>query len=211
MPVYLEHPVRMAWSHGAAVWSFDAATWGVCVQGRTVEEALGSWADRFGGAEVVEVVEGDEQAFRRDFRPASDTEMEHTLSALGRQRKRALAVLHDQPDEILDFDDPDRRLPDWASWRTVRQVLWHVCDTESRYYLPQTGLPGRERREDLAEELAASAAHVRAVLATMPRALVNRTGGEVWTSTKLLRRLAWHEAGELDAVDELLARWRRRR
>ena len=28
---------------------------------------------------------------------------------------------------------------------------------------------------------------------------MHRTDGEVWTSTKLLRRLAWHERGELDA------------
>ena len=99
-------------------------------------------------------------------------------------------------------------MPSWARWHTIRQTLWHLCDTESRYYLPSTGLPTRDPAADLRSELRQSHRHVIGVLTSMPPDLVHREDGEVWTSTKLLRRLAWHERGELDAVDDLLTRWR---
>jgi hypothetical protein len=39
----------------------------------------------------------------------------------------------------------------------------------------------------------------------MPRDLAYQSDGEVWTTVKLLRRLAWHERGELEAIKSLLA------
>lgn len=39
----------------------------------------------------------------------------------------------------------------------------------------------------------------------MPSDALRRDDGEVWTSVKVLRRLAWHERGELVAIRELLA------
>lgn len=45
--------------------------------------------------------------------------------------------------------------------------------------------------------------HVHGIVSRMPRDLVTEET-ETWTSTKLLRRLAWHEAGEVDAIEELL-------
>ena len=30
--IYVEYPVQMACTRGAAVWAFDADLWGVCVQ-----------------------------------------------------------------------------------------------------------------------------------------------------------------------------------
>lgn len=208
--VYRERFVGMAWDNGAAVWSFEQPHWGSCVQGRTADEALATWQAHHGRARVVEDVEGDEQAFLRDFQPASDEEVERTLDILRLQRARALALLDELPKHFLDHDDPGRVMPSWAGWRTIRQVLWHICDTESRYYLPQSGLRSRDRDATLREELTASSQHVREVLATMPRAATHREDGEVWTTTKLLRRLAWHERGELDAVVELLASWEAR-
>jgi len=204
--VYVEDAVAMAWESGAAVWSFSPDLWGECVQGRSVDDALTAWRDRHGPAEVAEVVVGDEQAFGRDLRPASDHEVALTIDVLVRERRRACALLDDLPPAVLDHDDPGQRLPPWARWRTIRQRLWHVCDTESRYYLPRTGLPSRQRAETLAEELRRSTLHVRGVLRSMPRDALNQVDGEVWTSTKLLRRLAWHERGELDAIDDLLRR-----
>jgi hypothetical protein len=40
----------------------------------------------------------------------------------------------------------------------------------------------------------------------MERDRVVEADGEVWTTTKLLRRLAWHERSELRVMREL--RWR---
>lgn len=203
--IYVEHSVQMAYTCGAAVWAFDADLWGVCVQAPTVEQAVERWEDAHGPSTVVETLHGDEQAFDRDLRPASDAELERTLTILEEQRGRALEQADGLSAEALDADDPDRELPGWACWRTIRDMLWHICDTESRYYLPMTGLPARERHADLRTELAASQRHVRFVLHGMPREQVNRERGEVWTATKLLRRLAWHERGELVAIDALLA------
>lgn len=51
-------------------------------------------------------------------------------------------------------------MPTWARWRTIRDNLWHIADTESRYYLPSLDLPSKEREPDLETELRASATHV---------------------------------------------------
>ena len=204
----MESSVGMAYSEGAAVWSFDPELWGQCAQGQTVEEAIAAWTERFGTSRIVEEIDGDEQAFGRDLEPATDEELETTLHILQRQRERAISLFEASSPEELDRDDPARALPRWARWRTVRQMFWHICDTESRYYLPQLGLPPRKRCADLRDELTGSHEHVVHQLADMPRSLAVRDRGEVWTSTKLLRRLAWHERGELEAIEQLLAGWR---
>ena len=83
------------------------------------------------------------------------------------------------------------------------RLPWHVVDTESRYYLPSTGLGYREPVPDLLDELEASCEHVRATLATMP---ADAAVGQGWAAVKLLRRLAWHECGELDVMRAIALR-----
>jgi hypothetical protein len=83
-----------------------------------------------------------------------------------------------------------------------------VADTESRYYLPRLGLPSRPREADLLVELRRSAAHVQATISSVAPALLRHSDGEVWTTTKLLRRLAWHERGELVVMRQLAERAR---
>jgi DNA-binding NarL/FixJ family response regulator len=82
-------------------------------------------------------------------------------------------------------------------------MAWHVADTESRCYLPRLGLAGRPREADLLGELQRWAAHVQAAVQGVAAALLRRSDGEVWTTTKLLRRLAWHERGELVVMRRL--------
>lgn len=203
--VYVEDGVGMAHSAGAAVWSFDSDLWGICTQGKSPEEALAAWRDSFGAYRIAEGIHGDEQAFRRDLEPASEVERRTTEQILKFQRLRALDLLGSLSAAALDCDDPGRAMPSWAWWRTARQTLWHLCDTESRYYLPQLGLPSRERQADLREELLVSHEHVGRHLESLPPSRIVRVDGEVWTSVKLLRRLAWHERGELDAITQLVA------
>jgi hypothetical protein len=62
--------------------------------------------------------------------------------------------------------------------------------------------PGRPN-PDLDTELAASAEHVRQPVETMPADLVRKAEGEIWTSTKVLRRLAWHGRSELRTLHRL--------
>jgi hypothetical protein len=82
-------------------------------------------------------------------------------------------------------------------------MAWHLADTESRYYLPSLGLPARPAEPDLITELAASAEHVRTTVHAMPADLVRHERGEIWTTTKVLRRLAWHERAELVTMHQL--------
>jgi hypothetical protein len=206
---YVEADARMAADHATVAWAFDLDLWGRCGQGTDEESALAALATEVGGGvrlDVVERVTGDERAFPRDERPATGDERTATLAILADVRRDTLALVTGSPPEVLDFDDPQRSLPAWATWRTLRQMAWHVVNTESRYYLPRLGLPYREAEPDLVAELHASADHVRHAVATMPADLVNHHGGETWTTTKVLRRLAWHERSELVTMHHLARR-----
>lgn len=212
VPVFVEAGVDMATTGGVAAWSFDLPTWGRCGQGATEAEALedlGAQCDHAGephtDVEVVERIEGDEQAFDRDHRPPRPEEIEATLSILEAVRPRTIGLVAEASEERLDHDDPARTLPEWASWRTARQMAWHIADTESRYYLPSVGLPSRPRAGDLVTELRESHLHVCRVLAGLTaEPIVVRQEGEAWTTVKLLRRLAWHERSELAVLQRLL-------
>lgn len=191
----------MAHDSGCAVWCFDLDLRGACVQGLTVDEALEAFTRSYGQV----TINGDEQAFARDRRPATDQELALTQQILTRQRARAVRLLAVTPSALLDVEDLGRGLPEWATWRSIRDMFWHICDTESRYYLPRCGLPARARAATLEQELETSGRHVHDVLEAMDRDIDIRRQGEEWTTNKLLRRLAWHEAGELDVIKGMLA------
>ncbi|HEY6746180.1 MAG TPA: hypothetical protein VI357_10745 [Mycobacteriales bacterium] len=199
---YVEIGVAMAYDSGIAAWSYEPALWGRCGQGPDEPTALANLTP--GPVTVAERVVGDEQAFGPDLRPATDAQRQATIEILTRARAETISLVAGATAEILDRDDPARTLPSFAGWRTLRQMAWHLADTESRYYLPSLGLPPRPRLPDLLDELAASGEHVRRVLATIPPDLRTDTA-EVWTTTKLLRRLAWHEPAELATMQTLAA------
>lgn len=215
LDAYLEIGVGAHADNAVVAWAFDLDLWGTCGQGlqeATAVAALEHAAARIRGSAqhvvVVERIHGDEQAFRRDHQPATTSERAQTLAILGAARQQTLALISACPDAVLDWDDPQRVLPPWAWWRTLRQLAWHVADTESRYYLPRLGLANRPREADLLVELRRSAAHVHAAVSSVASALLRRSRGEVWTTTKLLRRLAWHERGELVVMRRLAERAR---
>jgi hypothetical protein len=215
LDAYLEVGVGAHVDNAVVAWAFDLDLWGTCGQG--LHEAAAVAALEHAAARVrvaarqvvvVERIHGDEQAFQRDHQPATPSERTQTLAILRAARQQTLALIGACPDAVLDWDDPQRVLPPWASWRTLRQMAWHVTDTESRYYLPRLGLPSRPREADLLVELRRSTQHVQAAVSSAPPALLRRSGGEVWTTTKLLRRLAWHERGELVVMRRLAERAR---
>lgn len=227
MNAYVELEVGGHVDGAVQAWVFEVPHWGLCGQGLNEQEALaalegptlgalcaflerhGEQCHRIEAVRVVERVHGDEQAFERDRRGATDGELERTLQILEWARSDLLNLLAGATDRELDWDDPERIMPSWASWRTLRQMAWHIADTESRYYLHALGVPPPPRASDLVEELERSALHVRRMLPTLDRHFVVENGGEVWTTTKVLRRLAWHERGEIDAMRALFARARR--
>jgi len=197
---YVESGVSMAYDVGSAAWVFDVDVWGTCGQGTDEGAALRHLSRLLGRSariQVVELIRGDEQAFERDRVPCLDSELERTLAILRRARAQTVELLRSVPPAELDSDSLQRELPAFARWRTLRQMAWHIVDTESRYYLPAAGLAAKPPHNDLFTELAESAAHVREQLRAMPADLHVEQHGEVWTAVKLLRRLAWHERGEL--------------
>jgi hypothetical protein len=215
MRAYVDQRAGMAEDGWSAAWTFDLEHWGTCGQGPDDEAALADLAARCGAdTGVFEVVErvgrahtGDETAFERDRVPASEAEREATLAILERTRSRTLELVRAAPARVLDYRDPGRRLPAYASWHTVGQLALHIADTESRYYLPLLGLPSRPRAYDLVTELEESAAHVRRVVSGMAPDLATASDEHgSWTSVKVLRRLAWHERGELDVLAGLVER-----
>jgi hypothetical protein len=198
----------MARDDGVAAWTFDLSHWGACGQGATESDAVANLLAFTGesSAVVVEWIDGDEGAFERDFVTVRQDELAETLRILSDARTETIELVEQASDAELDRIDPDRTLPNWADWTSARRLAWHIADTESRYYLPRMGLPAKPRGPDLVTELRSSAIHVRSTLTELDSIAVASTEGEVWTSVKLLRRLAWHERVELVPLRRLLAR-----
>jgi hypothetical protein len=219
MKAYVDQRAGMAAEGWSAAWTFDLEHWGTCGQGPDdaaaladlgVRCGLGTMAVEAGELQVTERVDrartGDETVFARDRVPASEAERETTLVILEHARARTLELVRAAPPSVLAHREPDRVLPPYAWWHTVGQLALHIADTESRYYLPMLGLPSRDRASDLVTELEESGEHVRRVVSQMALHLElssDRNGS--WTSTKVLRRLAWHERGELEVLDRLVA------
>lgn len=211
--VYLEAGVGGHIDNATQAWVFVLDYWGCCGQGDDEASALAALKHKLRRSRtelrVVERVSGDERVFGRDKFPATDQEREATARILKSTRSDTIALLESATDAELDYDDPDRVLPAWATWRTLRQMGWHIADTESRYYLPSLGVPSPARADELMEELRQSLEHTLHAIESLPADTYVETGDEEWTTTKLLRRLAWHERSELVAMRELLARTRK--
>jgi hypothetical protein len=225
--VCLESGVGAHVDDATLAWVYDHRWWGLCGQGTDEASALedltaraypsyASFLERYGelarpleSFEVVERMHGDERAFLRDHQPATDADLDRTVVLLDRARDELLALIEGCTEEELDWDDPERQLPSWARWRTLRQMARHIADTESRYYLAALGVAPPGRCEDLQEELRRSRQHVHRTLPQLERDRVVTTGQECWTTRKVLRRLAWHERSELDAMIELWEKARR--
>jgi hypothetical protein len=212
MRVYVETGAGLHRNGAAGAWSFDLPYWGQVGQGidepsalAALEVATGHPVDSF---TVAERIHGDELAFDRDRRPATPDEVAMTQSLLAAARDATVRLVTSASEAELDWADPARRLPDWAGWRTPRQLAWHIADTESRYYLAGLGVEPRPRAADLLTELRESHVHVRTTLRELPPDLVHHRNRKEWTTVKVLRRLAWHETGELVVLQRLLARAR---
>ncbi len=210
---YVENDAGMAADHASAAWTFELDWWGRCGQGLDESSALLDLQRVLGRrleTVVAERVQGDEQAFARDRVPCSEQERQGTLDILTEVRSQTVGLLGSCSDAELDWDDSDRLLPSYARWRTLRQMGWHIADTESRYYLPCLGMNYREPAQSLFEELRLSAEHVRQVVETVPADVIVEGEDGVWTTVKVLRRLAWHERSELFVMQEMLTKARAR-
>jgi hypothetical protein len=188
---------------------------GTCGQGLQETAAVAALADAAARARgtaqhvvVVERIHGDEQAFGRDHQPATAGERAQTLAILSAARQQTLALIRLPRCGVGLGRSPAGAPAVGIVAHASPDGLARGRHTESRYYLPRLGLAGRPREADLLGELQRSAAHVQAAVRSVAPALLRRSDGEVWTTTKLLRRLAWHERGEVVVMRRLAERAR---
>ena len=163
----------------------------------------------------------EEGAYDFERESARVDERARTLELHGWARADLLKMLRDAAEEELDWADPDRELPSWAWWDTPRKMAWHCAITETRYYLGRLGIAPPDpfaaltrplpapSTSDLLELLFISQEHVRLWVERLPDCLVVETEDEVWTTRKVLRRLAGHERDENHVTASLLAKARR--
>lgn len=167
-----------------------------------------------GGVTVVERVVGDEVLFDRDRLAASPAEIERTIDLLARSRAGLLDLMRTVPEAALDWDPPYERYLEWASWRTIREVLAHVAVCETGYYLRWVGhdpspfprIPAgcversrawyaaiaRDWEGLLRRTREETEAFLRSLVGASDRARVTEAP-EGWSVRKALRRLVWHE------------------
>jgi hypothetical protein len=204
MRVYVETGVDRA---ATAVWSFDLEHWGRCGRAPNETDAVAALLRITGerDAEVVERIDGDGQAFARDRVPANTEERQATSRILAIARSETVALVRGATPAQLDWLDAGSPVES-ASWATPGELAWHIADVESRYYLPAVGRPPRPRASKLLDELTVSAAFAVGALGLLPSRAIEERDGEVWTTVKVLRRLAWHEREHVAVLRDLLAR-----
>lgn len=172
----------------------------------------------------VDVVErqpaAEEGAFDFERAPATTEERQRTLELYRWAREDLVGLIKSASEPELDWVDQSRRLPDWAWWSTARQMAWHCAITESCYYLGRVGVSRPEPFAELTtplpapstpvllELLAVSQAHVERWIDQLPSDVIVMSDGEVWTTRKVLRRLAGHERAENDITAALLQKAR---
>jgi len=151
--------------------------------------------------EVVERVAGNEILFSSDYQPATCSLIDETVALLDATRSDLLEAIRGLPDRVLDWNPPYRRFRSWARWRTVRQILTHIANTETHYYLPNIGLrteiaPAREEGnwdDQLVIHRERTLETLNALQASHDLARVQFHDEGAWSVGKVLRRLVWHE------------------
>jgi hypothetical protein len=149
---------------------------------------------------IVEEISGNEVAFAYDLAPAAPDEITHCLELLKCSRQDLIEAVKDLPAAVLDWDPPYRWFPEWARWRTIRQILEHVASTEVGYYLPKVGysgltpnnLAGIPWSEQLRLSRAETEQFLVALSAVDDRERIAKNDA-VWSVRKVLRRLVRHE------------------
>jgi hypothetical protein len=151
--------------------------------------------------EVVERISGDEVMFAADNGEVLPDLIDLAVRLLGASRSDLLATVGQLPEAALDWNPPYRSFASWATWRTVRQVLAHVANTETHYYLAKIGYAPRcaAAREDgdwrtfLGEHRAETLGRLHELQASVDRCRISRSQDDEWSVAKVLRRLVRHE------------------
>ena len=162
--------------------------------------------------EVVERVTGNEILFSPDYQAANSSLIAETIALLGATRSDLLERIRGTPDQVLDWYPPYRRFPSWARWHTIRQILAHIANTETHYYLPNIGIwpelsPATDEgswQEYLAPHRDATLQALHALRASLDLARVHFLDDGAWSVRKVLRRLVWHERLHTKSVQRII-------
>ncbi len=162
--------------------------------------------------EVVERVTGNEILFSPDYQVATSTLVDETIALIEATRCDLLELIHGTPDQVLDWDPPYRRFPSWARWRTIRQILAHIANAETHYYLPNIGIqpnisPATEKeswQEYLTSHRGATLQALHALKASRDLARVQFHDDGAWSVRKVLRRLVWHERLHTKSIQRII-------
>lgn len=177
---------------------------------------------------VVERIHGDELVFEADRLPATSDDINRTITLLQWAREELRLLMAQIPEAALDWVPPYKIYPEWAHWRSIREVLVHVALCEVRYYLQWIGhnpgplptpnnLPPDSRQwyravgDDwkglLTNTRAQTVAFLRMLTTTSDRArIVEKPEG--WSVRKVLRRLVWHEIVHTKNIGRILRDFR---
>ena len=149
------------------------------------------------GVAVVEEIVGDEVLFTPDHSPATIDEIGRTIALLHASREDLVGELESIPAGALDWEPPYRAFLPWARWRTIRQIVTHVANTETHYYLDAIGCrpPFDPVGTDAAPEsyLSLGRAHTLSTLESLASSSDLARIRDGWSVRKVLRRLIWHE------------------
>lgn len=146
---------------------------------------------------VVEAAFDDEDVFEADREPATRSDVDLTLALMDAARADLVATLDPLPDEVMDWDPPYRAYEEWARWRTVREIVAHVANTETHYYARHIGMrasvaltgPDDDWHLYLPRSRMQVAMFLRGVAGSNDLARVQ----DGWSVRKALRRFVRHE------------------
>jgi predicted RNase H-like HicB family nuclease len=150
---------------------------------------------------ITERVTGDEIFFSEDRDPATDQEIATALRLLECSRSDLLVTLRQTPGPAYDWDPPYQDFAPWADWRTIRQILAHISNTETHYYLPAIGhrptvplaTPADDWQHHLSVHRLEVAQFLEAIRLSNDRVRLRDVRDDQWSLRKVLRRLVRHE------------------
>ncbi|MHC4162691.1 MAG: DinB family protein [Planctomycetota bacterium] len=170
-----------------------------------------------GSVEIVERVRGDEVLLAWDRAEASAAEVRRARQLLQWSRADVIQVVSRLPSQALDWDPPHRPFPEWATWKTVRQILAHIAQTETGYYLRWIGHspahrdPAATWRELLQHSRAETSRFLERLEHDADRLRLVEERVEAWSVRKVLRRLVWHERLHFKSIRRIAGDFRRLR
>ncbi len=152
--------------------------------------------------EVAGRVSGNEILFDWDYQPVSPSLIDETIELLHATRTDLLRLVAELPENVLDWNPPYHRFSSWANWRTIREILVHIANVETHYYLPNIGIrPTISPADSEVPWEHILLRHRTVTIEALQKLKAEQDFSRVhffdvhggWSLGKVLRRLIWHE------------------